>query len=113
MKKIMIYELTNDVYRTYIENECDEVNPLDPRDVKTKVCIFADKISSITQDDMTNLTIVTDQDVIQYKYVPRHYGFTAIDKIIDFIDDSTNSYKTLYLGINVTTGAIAELDWRL
>jgi len=113
MKKILIYELSNDAYRTYIENECNETDPLDPRDVKTKVCIFADKISSITQDDMSNLTIVTDQQEIQYKYVPKYYGFTAIDKITDFIDAHTFPHETLYLAINVTTGSIVELDWRL
>jgi len=113
MKKIIIYELTNDTYHKCIECIGNEFTKVDPSGIKTKVCIFADKISSIRQDDMSNLKISTDNQEYLYKYVPKHFGFTAIDKIIDFIDASTFPHQTLYLAINVTNGSIVELDWRL
>jgi hypothetical protein len=110
MKKILIYELTNDTYHNCIKNECCKV---DPSGIKTKVCIFADKISSITQDDMSNLKIVTDNQEYLYNYVPKHYGFKVVNEIIDFVDDSTTRHFTLYLGINVSNGSVTNLGWRL
>lgn len=108
MKKIIFIYVVSTAEYARLENKPDRV---DFKETASKVCIFADTISAIKQDNTYNLIIVANKE---FRYSVRvHDGFKVIDKMIEFIDDYTENSQTLSIIIDAEYGKIMTVEKRL